>query len=106
MEHFLIRSAEYGLGIVLMALFFIPVIKWFLSRDKDRETEMMIRLDRREDDLKAARCAHISDLRSVVVNNTDAVRTLTQTLKNRPCLEDESRTYIDNKQLHHKEATQ
>ena len=100
MEHFLIRSAEYGLGIILLGVFFIPVIKWFLKRDKEREMEMLLRLDRRESDSRDARISHIADLRSVVVNNTDAVRSLSQILRNRPCLEEESsKAFNDNKLL-------
>lgn len=99
MDAFLIRAAEYGLGVVLLGIFFIPIVKYFIKRDQVRECEMMARLDKRELDARDARNAHINDLKSVVVNNTDAVRSLTQTLKNRPCLEDESRVSIDNKLL-------
>jgi len=86
MDAFLIRAAEYGLGVVLLAAFFIPIVRYFIRRDQVRECEMMLRLDKREADARDARNAHINDLKSVVVNNTQAVQALNQTLGQRPCL--------------------
>lgn len=86
MAAFLSQAAEYGVALVLIGVFFLPLAWFFIKRDRDRETRMGARLDEREADARDARNAHIADLRSVVVNNTQAVQALNQTLGQRPCL--------------------
>lgn len=85
-ENFMSSIGEVGLAITLIGIFFLPLAWFFIRRDQARERSMCERLDQREADVRAARLAHIGDLKDIVQNNTKAVQELSQTLGRRPCL--------------------
>ena len=83
---FLQGVQQFGVAIALVGVFFIPLAWFFIRRDQVREAKLGVRLDAREVEIRDAREAHIKDLRNIVINNTQAVQELCNTLRHRPCL--------------------